>query len=88
VRILKRALNRCLWFAFAGTLKVALVIYILSLPSTAVANAASEKAVKAGETPSDKPAEGNVSSPSLRLAAMPLIARLRREFKAEPIQSN
>ena len=62
MKIFKRALSRCLWIVFAGTLKVALVVYILTLPGTAVANAASDKEVNGGETPSGKPAEGNLSS--------------------------
>ena len=54
MRVLKRALNRCLWIAFAGTLKVALVLYIFSLPGTAAANAAS----KAANAASKKEAKG------------------------------
>jgi hypothetical protein len=51
VRVLKRALNRCLWIAFAGTLKVALVLYIFSLPGTVAANAPSKKEAKGVELP-------------------------------------
>lgn len=83
--VLKRLLNRCLWIVFAGALKVALVLYIFSLPGTAPADAAPEEAVKGGEIPPDQTAEENVSSPLLRLAAIPGIARLRT--KAGPMQS-
>jgi hypothetical protein len=51
VRVLKHTLNRCLWIAFAGTLKIALVLYIFSLPGTAAANAASKKEAKGVELP-------------------------------------
>jgi hypothetical protein len=87
VRILKHALNRCLWIVFAGTLKVVLLMYILFLPETAVANAAPEKEVNGGDSARDRTAAGNVRLPLLRLAAVPPAARLR-QVKAEPMESN
>ena len=51
MRILKFALSRCLWIVFAGSLKVALVVYIFFLPDTAVANAAPAKALKGAPAP-------------------------------------